>query len=148
MTRLTEIKINVRASSGSMSFKPLARQLSAHTNNVYDKGERTVSGRRTSPDNYFTTKDITIEGVANLNRTIREQIAFIMRNATLSSLTRAGDGKVYVWVAVFGDVPCETASLGIDMRHFGHGIGLIVDNFTTFDEGGNPKLLDIKPFAV
>lgn len=147
MTNSNYIKINVRAWSDSMSFKPLARQLGVHTNNVYDKGEL-IRGRRKAPDNYLTTKDITINGVANLNRTIREQIAFIMRNATLSSLTRAGDGKVYVWVAVFGDVPCETASLGIDLGQFGHGIGLIVDNFTTFDEGGNPKLLDIKPFAA
>lgn len=148
MNRVTEIKINVRASSESMSFKPLARQLGAHTNNVYDKGELTVSGRRRAPNNYLTTKDITIEGVTSLNRTIREQIAFIMKNPTLSALTHARDGKVYVWVAVFGDIPRETASLGIDMHQFGHGIGLIVDNFTTFDAGGNPKLLEIKPFAA
>jgi hypothetical protein len=147
MIRVTEMKISVRAWSDSVSFKPLARQLGAHTIIVYDKGEL-IRGRRRAPNNYLSTEDITIAGMANLNRTIREQIAFIMRNATLSSLTRAGDGKVYVWVAVFGDIPCETASLGIDMRQFGHGIGLIVDNFTTFDEGGNPKLLDIKPFAA
>ena len=129
-----------------MSFKQLARQLGALTNNVSDKGEL-IRGRRRAPNNYLSTKDIEIEGVARLNQTIGEQVAFIMRNATLSSLTRAGDGTVYVWVAVFGDVPRETASLGIDMRPFGHGIGLVVDNFTTFDDGGNPKLLDVKPFG-
>jgi hypothetical protein len=150
MTSAVHLKISVRAWSDFMSFKPLAKQLGARTSTVYDKGELTFSGRvtgRTSCDNYLATNDIKIEGVTDLNRTVREQIDFIMADAVLAPLTRGGDGRVYVWIAVFGHDPRETETLGLDMRPFGHGIGLIVDNFTTFNEAGQPKLLEIKPTA-
>ncbi len=148
MMEIVDLKVSVRAWSDSVSFKPLATRLGARMGIVYDKGELTVSGKvtgRRAPDNYLSTKDIDLIGVADLNRTIREQIAFIRGDATLSALAHAADGKVYVWVAVFGHDPRETETLGIDMRPFGHGIGLIVDNFTTFTEEGQPKLLEIKP---
>jgi hypothetical protein len=86
--------------------------------------------------------------VARLNQTIREQVAFINADPTLSAVTRASDGRVCVWVAVFGKAQRETETLGIDMRPFGHGIGLVVDNFTTFDDVGQPKLLEIKPASA
>ncbi len=148
MTGIVDLKISVRAWSDAASFKPLASRLGARTSTVHDKGELTVSGQRTgrkAPENYLSTTDIKLAGVTDLNRTIRNQIAFINADATLSVLTGAGDGRVYVWVAVFGSAPRETETLGIDTRPFGHGIGLIVDNFTTFDAEGRPKLLEIKP---
>jgi hypothetical protein len=144
MNSVNHIKISVRAWSDSVSFKPLAKQLGARTGNVYDKGDP-IRGRLVSPDNYLSTEDIRIDGLTNLNQKIRDEVSFITKDPTLSALIRGGRGKVYIWVAVFGNEPRETGTLGIDMRPFGRGIGLIVDNFTTSDEGGNPKLLEIKP---
>ena len=148
MSSPVDVKISIRAWSDSVSLKPLAKRLGARTNTVYDKGELTYSGRvtgRTSSDNYLSTEDIEIVGVVDLNRMIRAQLALIDADATLSSLTRASDGRVYLWVAVFGNDPRETETLGIDTRPFGHGIGLIVDNFTTYNEKGQSSVFEIGP---
>ncbi|HVW94194.1 MAG TPA: hypothetical protein VHB74_16505 [Devosia sp.] len=152
MTSPVDFKISVRAHSDSVSFKPLTQRLGARASTVYDKGDLTHSGRmygtgRKSADNYFTTKDIELAGVADLNRTIREQLALIDNEPTLSALTRASDGHVVVWVAVFGKQPRKTDTLGIDLRPFGHGIGLVVDNFTIPAESGS-EVFEIKPHGV
>lgn len=152
MTSIVDFKISVRAHSDSVSFKPLAQRLGARVSTVYDKGEamRSFSGqvlRRTSPDNYLSTEDIELKGITNLKRTIREQIAFIQGEPILWDLTRVSDGEIYVWVAVFGDRPRRTDTLGIDLRLFGYGIGLVIDNFTIW--GSRPsEVLEIKPHGA
>jgi len=150
MTAGLEFRINIKAFSDSISFKALAPRLGPHARVVYEKGEtmRTRNGHSTSlrsDENYLATVDTTLAGPASLDRTIREQMAVISGDPALSGLTRSRDGRVYVSIAIFGHFPRETGSLGIDTGLFGHGVGLMVDNYTILSESGAPQELEIAP---
>jgi len=137
--------------SDSSSFRSIAAQLPS-VQTLYDKGDTmfTSSGKafaRVAPRNYLSTKDLEASDIANVNEYVGLMIGTIIGNDDIVAMMPEEDFNIVVWVALFGSPVLEIDDLGIDWTPFGHGVGLVVDNYTAYDAEGRPKKLVIQSWS-
>lgn len=150
MHRETVTKISVRMWSDTASLKPIAARL-WQVGVFRDKGEDIVFSargeRRTrrSTENYLSTGDVEIADMSAVRVEVERQVRFLQDEPSISRLIDDGALEVVVWVAVFGNEgAARIEDLDIDLTSFGRGVGLVVENYTDFSVGGNPRKLVIE----
>jgi hypothetical protein len=146
--RETETKISVRMWSSSTSLRAIGT-LSDHVHILYEKGETMIAptGKRLSPatSNSLSTGDVVIANTGEVSGEIASRAGWLESQPTITKLIDRNEIEVVIWAAIFGDEGAvRIEDLGIDRSLFGRRIGLVVENYTDFSVGGNPRKLVIE----
>ncbi len=146
--RETVTKISVRMWSQTTSLTAVGT-LFEHVHILYEKGEVMIAptGKRlsTATSNFLSTGDVAITSIEAVAGEIASRARWLEGQPTITRLIDDNEIEVVVWTAMFGDEGTVLIEdLDIDLTLFGRRIGLVVENYTDFSVGGNPRKLVIE----
>jgi hypothetical protein len=139
--------------SPSVPLAPVAAHLGLQVHIVYRKGDfmRTAKGKPVNlraGEYYVSSNEVVAQNANTARGQVADFVRLLMADTLISRLVNERALDVVVWSAIFGDEgAAKIADLGIDTKPFGRRLGLVVENYTDFDETGNPRKLLIGPAA-